>query len=60
MMNLDNLFTRKAQLMKAIEDTTQSVFILRGHLAEVDFQISELQKPVDETPVEQSVESVVE
>jgi hypothetical protein len=43
-MNLMELMERGMQLAKAIEDTTQSVFILRGHKAEVDFQISELQR----------------
>jgi len=43
-MNLEALLTRGLQLAKAIEDTTQSVFILRGHKAEVDFQIQEHQR----------------
>ncbi len=47
-MTLEDLQVRKQQLNLAITNTTQSVFLLQGHLAEVDFQISELQRLAEE------------
>ncbi len=62
-MNLEELQDRKRQLEDGIEKTTQSVYMLQGHKAEVDFQISELLKQdenKDAQPTVNSEEPIVE
>lgn len=59
-MNLELLLNRGLQLAKAIEDTTQSVFILRGHKAEVDFQIQEHQRLAAEADAEAKAKAEAE
>ncbi len=59
-MTLEHLQERRLQLDAAINNTTQSVYMLQGHKAEVDFQITELLKKESETQVEPECEPVVE
>jgi hypothetical protein len=52
-MNLEELQGRSKGLAENIERTAQSLYILHGHKAEVDFQISELMKKENETKVDE-------
>lgn len=56
-MSLEQLLARGLQIAKAIEETTQSVFILRGHKAEVDFQIQEHQRLAAEAQAKAEAEN---
>lgn len=59
-MKLEELLARGLQIAKAIEETTQSVFILKGHKAEVDFQIQEHQRiAAEEAEAKAKAESAV-
>ncbi len=59
-MTLEHLQERRQQLDAAINNTSQSVYLLQGHKAEVDFQITELLKKDSATQVEPECEPVVE
>lgn len=62
-MDLQSLMSRKGDLEASLKNIEQSFHIVTGHLAEVNYQISELTKPcpeANETQVESPVEAVVE
>jgi hypothetical protein len=54
-MTLVELQERRQQLENSINLGTQQVYILQGHKAEVDYQISELNKINNETKVDEPV-----
>ncbi len=60
-MDLASLVERKGTLEASLKNIEQSFHIVTGHLAEVNFQLSQLAVPVEsETQVEQPCEPVVE
>lgn len=50
-MTLESLQSRKAEIQAALVNTTNSVYIIQGHMQEVDYQIS-LLNPKPEENVE--------
>lgn len=61
-MDLAALMSRKGDLEASLKNIEQSFHIVTGHLAEVNYQLSQLPQPLpeDETQVEQPCEPVVE
>lgn len=59
-MDLAQLVERKGSLEASLKNIEQSFHMVTGHLAEVNYQISQLPQPEDATLVECPVEDVVE
>ncbi len=60
-MTLEQLLARQQELAVALANATNSVYIVQGHKAEIDWQVSETQKSEArkkelETPVEVAVD----
>lgn len=55
-MNLEELKQRKNEVQQALVNTQQSLLILQGHLQELDFLVTNLEKKEAEEKVDAPVE----